>query len=351
MPTSRGKFKTQRSVIGADGLPIEKEFVQKHPKGGKLESVRSVIQRANTWAVEMRGKAPSPSMSLEAAIDLYLEYREGDYRAGEISLPTFRADKTYSKHLKTLLGSVKIGSLDAYAIDLALRELAPKKRTAKGARESGRMIYKWLIKRKWATENPFLDSKPIDYSPPQYEEPIEDPWSVIAKVEDQTAREIYSALLCSGLRPKGIRELLLSEIVIRGDQVWIQKASAKNEAGKRPVYVTEPGASILKSKLESPTSLFAFPNPKTGQPYGQTWLCDHWRKVRPNERGPYDLKHFEVSRLVEANWTAPQIAARVGVKSAKSIEHYIQFNLNKLAERIDSSEQSRNRTKKKAKKA
>ena len=343
--TSRGKYKTQRSVIGADGLPTRKEFVQKTG-----ESKRSVTLRANAWQTQMKGKTPSPNMTLERAIEIYLEYRKGDCDLGIISTSTHKADKTNAKNLKTLLGDLKIGALDSIAIDMALKKLVSKKRTAKAVREFGRQIYKWLVKRKWSEDNPFLDSTPIDYQPPQYEEPIEDPWKIIKTVEHEAAREIYSVLVCSGLRPKGIRELLLSEIVLRGGQVWIHKSTAKNLAGKRPVYISEPGASILRRKLKSPTSLFAFPNPKTNKPYGETWLCEHWRKVRPNERGPYDLKHFEVSRLIELGWTAPQIAARVGVKSSKAIESYIQFNLNTLATKIENSALSRNSKKRKAQK-
>src|SRR5262245_32768369 len=127
MPTSRGRYKTQRSAIDINGMSQSKEFVQRVG-----ESIRAVNQRANAWQVEMRGKAPSPDMTLRRAIEIYLEYRKADLDEGIIQAPTDNADVNDSKNLKAALGSQKIGLVNTHGVDMALKALAAKKRTAKG---------------------------------------------------------------------------------------------------------------------------------------------------------------------------------------------------------------------------
>jgi integrase len=365
MATSRNRYKTQRSVIDANGIARSKEFVQR-----KDESKRSVDQRANKWQVDMRGKMPSQDMALELAVRIHLEYRKADLDEGIIGPDTYRADQTDAlnllqvfgadreqakKFLKPIegeeevlsLGTPKISQIDTYRIDLALRPLAKKKaRTAKGLREYGRRLYNWIVAKKWSDENPFVDSRAIAYDPEKFEEPMtpEEFDESLAKVSRQDIKTMLALLRWTALRPKGARELLWSELEERNGRLFARKQKAKRTSGTRPVFIPEPAASMIRAMPR--TSLFVFPSTKTGRPYDHSFLASQWRKVRPNDRGVYDLKHLRVSELSEIfDDTGTAVAA--GMKSMQALSNYRQFSPDKIAEAIERSEQSRNTQKRK----
>jgi integrase len=330
MPTARGKFKTQRSVVDAHGISISREFVQR-----KGESERAVVQRANKWQVENRGKAPSPTMTLERAVQIYLEYRKADLDEGLIQPPTYRADQTDSKNLVEALGAQTIDRIDAYGIDMATKALSSTPRTAKGMREFGRKLYKWLIARHWAERNPFMDSRPVSYEPDKWQEPMtaEEFEEALAKVEQADIRTMLATLRWTGLRPKGVRELLWSELEEKDGRLFIRKQTAKRTSGKRPVFVPKVAADMIREMPR--TSLFVFPSPKTGKPYAETHVAKIWRGVRPNDRGVYDLKHLRVTELAEFGLDPEKTVAAVGMKSTQSLQHYRQISASKLAMEIE----------------
>lgn len=329
--TSRGRFKTQRQYRGPDGFPVKKEFVQR-----KGESRRGVIQRANAWQVEMRGKLPAPTMTLGLAIDIYSEYRQ----AGPLSKDTLQ-DDSYVKNLLVPLHGVRIDKLDAYGIEVLLRQWQSKPRTAKKIRDYGRKLYNWLIKRKWAQSNPFSDSEPVPYEPENWDEPMPqtDFDKAFAKLTDPVVRAQILTLRWTALRPKAIRELMWSELEERENGLWIRKAM-KNTKAKRPVYVP---AHVAKVILAAPrSSLFVWPSHKTGRPYNESWIRTSWLKAQiaagVDRRKVYDLKHLRVTELHEIfEGDDVKVTAAIGNKSVSVTKYaYRQIALREQVEKLES---------------
>lgn len=323
--TSRGKFKVKRSAIGADGMSVTKEFVQR-----KGESKASVLRRANTWQVEARGKQPSPTMKLGQAVDLYNEYRIGT-RSDE----TLADDKYVGGIVKELLGSVGIDQLTPFHVETATGLYRSKKRTAKKIRDFGRKLYRWLAKRGWATSNPFAESDSVGYAPPKWEEPISAAHfeQAIQHVKNPKLRAIITLLRWTGIRPKSARELLWSEY----DGRDIRKETAKTVAGTRAIFVPLPAKALIDALPR--TGLLVFESPRTGGPFSERAVIHAWNEAQKKAglmpRKLYDLKHLRVSEIRAVLNDDAATAYLLGLDSAETIRaNYAQFDRASLLEKI-----------------
>jgi hypothetical protein len=315
---------------------VRKEFVQR--KRTK-ESERQVVIRADKWLAENIGRIPAPTMKLERAIELYIEARESE----DIAVPTLTDDKFVSELLKSSIGEARIDTLDAFAIELALREWKDRPRTAKKVRDFGRKLYRWLAKRGWAdeTRNPFAMAKAPRYAPEKWEEPIDASHfdRALAHVARADFRAILLLLRWTGIRPKSARELAWPEVTVDGHgRTWIRKATAKTRAGMRPLFVPSAAADAIHALPR--TSVLAFPSCRTGRPYNETAIMSAWRDAQVaagfEPRPLYDLKHLRVTEL-SGTFDDAEIAAVVGLDSPEVIRNsYRQMSRNKLAARVES---------------
>lgn len=331
---SQGRFRTVRQYIGPDGLPVRKVFVtQKRKK----ETPKQVTARADKWLSDNLGKLPAPNMTLERAIELYIEAREDE----DISAPTLTDDKYVSEIIKPLLGPARIDTLDPFGVELALREWREKPRTAKKIRDFGRKLYKWLAKRGWVDEsrNPFAMAKAPRYAPEKWEEPItaEHFDSALAKVQREDFRAILLLLRWTGIRPKSARELAWPEISEKDGRMWVRKVSAKTKAGTRPLLVPKPAADAIRALPKA--SVLVFPSCRTGRPYNDTAVSGAWRDAQDaaglTVRPLYDLKHLRVTELAES-LDDVQIAAAVGLDSPDVIRNsYRQLSRDRIATLIE----------------
>lgn len=330
-----GRFRTVRQYTGPDGLPVRKVFVTQKRLG---ETPKQVGARADKWLAEHIGKLPTPSMTLERAVELYIEHRED----ADISPETLRDDKYVAGLVKPLLGAARIDRLDAFGVELGLKEWKEHPRTAKKIRDFGRKLYRWLAKRRWvdSSSNPFELATPPKYEPVKWEEPVapSDFDLALARVPRDDYRAMYLLQRWTGIRPVSSRELAWPEIVEdKEGRMWIRKAKAKTGAGTKPIFVPNPAAEAIRRLPRK--SVLVFPSPKTGRPYNETTIGEVWRKAQREAgvevRKVYDLKHMRVTELTQV-LDDVEIAVAVGMKSAETVRnHYRQVNRRQLANRME----------------
>lgn len=336
--TSRGRFKCKRSVIGADGMSVVKEFVQRTG-----ESKASVTRRANTWQVEARGKQPSPSMKLAQAIDLFNEYRTGQFARS-----TQKDDLWIGSILKQELGQLGIQNLTSFAVDALTRRYQDKPRTAKKLRDFGRKLYNWLAKRKWVESNPFAEADAVAYSPEKWQEPISDEHfeKTVAQIQNPVFVGLLTLLRWVPIRPISARSLLWSELEYRDGHMYIRKQSAKTTAGTRIIPVPHPAQKAIEAQPRS--ALFVFTSPKTGRPYTESPLRQEWHEAQERAglepRALYDLKHMRLTELHELfGGDDVKVAAVSGLQSVQSIKNnYLQIEMVKLSKKVRDGEQMGN---------
>ena len=330
-----GRFRTSRQYVGPDGLPVRKVFVTRKRS---RETPKQVGARADSWLSENIGKLPTPTMTLERAIELYMEYREDD----DITQVTLQDDKYVSSIMKPVLGPARTDTLDAFAVELALKTWKDKPRTAKKVRDFGRKLYKWLAKRHWTDEshNPFSQAKAPGYAPEKWQEPLTSEHfdEALQYVTRADYRAILLLLRWTGIRPKSARELTWPEVSEKDSRMWIRKVRAKTQAGTRPIMVPKVAADAIRALNKS--SVFIFPSPKTSRPYNETTIMGIWRQAQADAgldevRPLYDLKHLRVTEYAEY-LDDVETAAAVGLNSPEVIRNsYRQLSRNRLAERIE----------------
>lgn len=320
---SDGRWQTSRSVEGR-----EKVFVSR-----KGESLRQLTQRANRWQYESRDGDRS-DLSLARAVELFLEFRSGSDRAES----TKKDDRFAAKVLLDLFGPVRIGSVDPVGVDLALRPLQGKPRTAQKVRAFGRMLYKWLMARSWAKSNPFQLSTPIRYEPEVWEEvmPAQAFEEALRFVPHENMRALLTLLRWTAIRPKAARELTWFEVQDDGERMYVAKARAKSRAGRRPVFVRPEAADLIRSLPR--TSEFVFPSTSRRATWSETHLLSVWKSALRSAgfegRKVYDLKHLRASELLDlTHGDAGTVARIIGVSSPSVLEkNYRQFKQRELDE-------------------
>lgn len=299
------------------------------------ESLRQLSARADRWAYERREDGARPDMRLDRAVELFLEFRAGSDRADS----TKKDDRFAAGLLLGILGGARIGQVDPVGVDLALRPLTAKPRTALKVRSFGRMLYKWLMQRGWAVRNPFALSSPIRYEPEVWQEPM--PAAAFDEalrfVPHPNMRALLALLRWTAIRPKAARELTWFEVQDDGERMYVVKARAKSRAGRRPVFVRPEAAALIRALPRSSESVFPSTSARR-RTWSETHLLNVWksalRKAGVEGRGVYDLKHLRVTELCEAAGGDSGVVARIiGVSSPSVIErNYRQFEQRKLDE-------------------
>jgi len=327
-----GRFTTVRTVEGR-----RRSFYQ-----NKGESRKSVKERADAWAYEARQGVGRPEVALSRAIALYMEHRKGD----GLSWSTYKDDQFMARLLTREIGGVRIGKLDPIGVELALRRLAERPRTAKKFRDYGRKLYKWLAKRAWVSRNPFAEAQPVRYVPGGYEEPMgaADFERALARVAVEAMKPLYLFLRWTGVRPTSARSLTWFEVTDDGQKMYVRKASAKTPAGRRRIRVHEPARSAVLSMPK--TSEYVFPSTSSRRPtWSAKYVLDVWKRAQVDAglepRSVYDLKHLRITELCELfDGDADAVALVVGLQSSEVVRrHYRQYD----QERLDSRSEGRSK--------
>lgn len=339
--TTDGRFKTTRSYVAPSGFPVKKEFVQR-----KDESQKSVHKRADEWLSTERGKLPSPSMPLTSAFERFIEHCENK----NLSKNTIRGYKVAIKNINTSLGQVKLSALSSWQVNELCTIHGKETKTAKDIRDVGRNAYNYFLACKWATENPFELATPISYRVSDSEERIltsEEAQEIIDEVEPQF-RTFFVLLRWTGCRPILARNLLRSELEVDSDgDMWINSKTVNRDSkkwkGLGKILVPEVAAEAIRQLPI--TSLYLFPNAKTGKPMHESTYTHAWQEAqqRINERriekgmepykqcGPYSLKHLRVSELVNTGADIKIVMKLVGLKSEATLrKHYQQVGDEQL---------------------
>lgn len=333
-----GRFRTTRQYKAADGLFVSKAFAAR-----KGENDQAVIDRADEWLKEERGKIPSPKMRLRRAFDLWLDYKRRQRKA-ERTIEDYEETAAW---ICAKFGEVEVRKLTAFHVDSLIFDWTAqgKLRSAKKIRDVGRNAFNYFLRNKWRERedgNPFTDTDPVGYEVEDSSEPITaaDFDKALAQLESPVHRALLLALRWTGVRPVGIRTLLRSEIQERKDGLWMKKYVKSRSSNKwNPV----PRAAAEAIRSLPVTSMFVFPSPK-GNAYSESGIARIWKsaqvKAGLTPRSIYDLRHMRATELIDtaaaAGIDVVFVARQVGhSKAAITRERYHQqkeATLRKLAE-------------------
>lgn len=276
----------------------------------------------------------SGCMRLSRAIELYVEYREGE----DIAESTLTDDRFAAGLLDRALGRFKTDSIDGPGVDIALREWDSQRRTKLKVRSFGARVYRWLNARKLCRDNPFRDSRPVGYRPVMWEEPtrVEDFERAVGFVEGNL-HVLYWLMFCTGVRPGSARHLSWFELDDRGNRTYVRLSRAKTPAGRFPIRVHEPAATMLRRLPK--TSEYVFPSTSHRETWSARHLLDVWgdaqRKAGLEPRDVYDIKHLCLTeRCKRFGGDSLSACLSAGLASSVSVERYYrQIDRMELDER------------------
>lgn len=314
----------------------------------KGESERKLRDRMDALVAAAKESAGQDrrSMKLARACELFLQYRA----TVGVAPRTLEDDQADARLLLKRLGHVAVGQIDPVGIDIALAPWIQKGqlRTAKKVRDFGRKLFNWCRAQKWASgDNPFSLSRPTGYEPDQWEEPmaVEDFERALAHVEDPGLRALLAVLRWTGQRPTAVRMLTWFEVEDDGETMRMRKAQrssgSKNAAGRRPLLVVEPAASMVRALPR--TSEFVFPSTcaRGKGCWSERHVLDVWYRAQAKAGISrrftlYDIKHMRATELTEA--LDRHLAAQaMNIKSPAVLErYYAQIDKRKLDERVRS---------------
>lgn len=167
--------------------------------------------------------------------------------------------------------------------------------------------------------------------------------SALACVQDPCVRALIAVLRWTGQRPTAVRTLTWFEVEDDGSMLRLRKAQrsrgSKNTAGRRPILVVEPAASMLRDLPRSSEYVFPSTSPR-GKPYwSERHVLDVWYRAQESaglseRRTLYALKHLragELTRMLDRHLAADAL----GIKSPAVLErYYLQIDRQELDERV-----------------
>ena len=216
--------------------------------------------------------APSASMTVAAMLDAFLVRCEAKGRAPN----TLRKYRRYARLVSEQIGHHPIDKLMPSHVEAMMDSFAgaPDANCARSCLRAA--INK--VARKGAPSLPnvaeLADPREHRAKRPTKltEKGMED---VLAAEVDDALRVLWLLLGSTGIRPVEARTLLWAELEDWEDGMWLRKATAKTEEGKRPIPVPKPVAAEIRKLRKS--GLFVFPSPFTGKPYNETSVQDRWK--------------------------------------------------------------------------
>lgn len=282
-------------------LQVPGPFGVTKPKYFKGTDKRKVRAKMNAFLDKFE-KSHGSTMTVAGCCEAFIERFSQKVELGQRSGNTLRNYKAYQERfIKPELGRVKVADLKAADVETFL-EMVPGKQQRNLVRSFLRGAIKAIAMKQGVTRvNMAGLSDPVGYRPPMRRVPTVDEARSVIACADEPFATLFAFGAAVGLRPhKEAKEVTWNELQERKDGMWLCLRDSKTEKGKQPIPIPKAMAETLRKHPRS-LSVYLFPNPKTGKPFNQTWICEQWHKARIKAKAPYStpglLRHLRASEL------------------------------------------------------
>jgi integrase len=159
-------------------------------------------------------------------------------------------------------------------------------------------------------------------------------------------KPIIALMMIYGLRPGEARALKCKDVDFKNNSITIHASFSKNiyrsrRKGKHAKSLILPIHPELNEYIEKRINnnhpeAWLYPNPKTGNPYGQNALGKLWKKIRSSIGLPEEFKLYGATRHSRASQAATNGTNSITIKNIlghaniKTTEKYMHFDLKTL---------------------
>jgi integrase len=208
--------------------------------------------------------------------------------------------------------------------------------TAKEARLF-KTIWKYALNSEYIQTNPW-DGVTITCGLPPIKEPItEEEEERLLSALPESCRLLFRFMALTGARGIEARFIAKTDVELNNGVVYVKGKTRKGEVERQPIILDDEAASVVKQAMRNSTE-WLFPNPKNGKPFAD--IRSTFNRIvkqvglQGRVKGPHDLRHIFVSRLVQAGTDIVTAANLSRHKDVRMLQRYTHLSADHLRQTL-----------------
>lgn len=160
---------------------------------------------------------------------------------------------------------------------------------------------------------------------------------------------LFQFMALTGARGKEARYILKKDVDLKRGLVWVKGKNRKGDSERHPIVLCNDAKTLVLEAMKTPSE-WLFPNLRVKdeteiKPYAD--IKSSFRRAVESARlikkvkGPHDLRHLFVSRLVQAGVDHVTVATLSRHKDLRMLQRYAHLAPNQLREALEKAKKNR----------